>query len=104
MTEALRLLAREEPHWIDLQEATRLLGVISDETPRTLARWGLLRSRSRADGQLEVRLDDVFRDRWERQDLMAIGGDELTLEELEDLHAARPGTLPWERDQTKPAL
>ena len=30
---ALRLLGGEEPRWIDLAQATRLLGVMSDATP-----------------------------------------------------------------------
>jgi hypothetical protein len=101
--QALRLLAQEEPQWIGLAHATRLLGVLSDDTPRALARLGLLRSRSCADGQLQVRLDDVLSERWKREDLLAIGGDELTPEELRIIKETRPGTNPWERDQVESA-
>jgi hypothetical protein len=98
---ALRLLAQEEPQWIDLPQATRLLGVLSDETPRALVRLGLLRSRSCGDGQLQVRLDDVLNRRWEAEDLLGIGGEELTPEELRIMKEERPGTNPWEREQIK---
>jgi hypothetical protein len=98
---ALRLLAQEEPQWIDLPQATRLLGVLSDETSRALVRLGLLRSRSCGDGQLQVRLDDVLNRRWEAEDLLGIGGEELTPEELRIMKEERPGTNPWEREQIK---
>src|SRR5438552_1237894 len=67
----LRLLAQEPVQWIDLAQATRLLGVHSDDTPREMARLGLLRSRSDGDGQLALRLDDVLHERWVREGLLA---------------------------------
>jgi hypothetical protein len=100
---AIRLLAQEEPQWINLAQAKRLLGVVSDETAPTLARWGLLRSRSCGDGQLEVRLDDVLYRRQEAEGLLAFGVDELTPEEIEEMHQTTPGTLPWEREHSKPS-
>jgi hypothetical protein len=48
----------------------------------TRARAGLLRSRPIADGGIEVRLDDVLYRRMEAEGLLAIGGDEMTPEEL----------------------
>jgi hypothetical protein len=100
---AVRLLAQETPQWIGLAHATRLLGVATDETPRTLARMGLLRSRATGDGQLEVRLDDVLHRRLEAEALLGFGGEELTPEDLEIMHETRPGTLPWKREQSKPS-
>jgi hypothetical protein len=98
---ALRLLAQEEPQWIDVPQATRLLGVEYEETPRLLVRWGTLRSRSCSDGQIQVRLDDVLSERWLREDILGIGGEELTPEELRIMKETRPGTNPWEREQIK---
>jgi hypothetical protein len=98
---ALRLLAHEPEQWISREHARRLLGVSLDETVPTLARMELLRGRLGADGQLEVRLDDVLNQRLASEDLLAIGGDDLTEEELEELHESRPGTLPWEREQKR---
>jgi hypothetical protein len=100
---AIRLLRDEAPQWITLAQATRLLGVDTDETPKTFARWGLLRSRTCGDDTLEVRLDDVLYRRLEAEGLLAFGGDELTPEELEMMHQATPGTLPWERERSKPS-
>jgi hypothetical protein len=99
--QALRLLAQQEPQWIDIPQATRLLGVEYEETPRLLAQWGTLRSRSGGDGQFQVRLDDVLAERWKREDLLGIGGEELTPEELRIMKETRPGTNPWEREQIK---
>ncbi len=95
---ALRLLQHEPEQWISPDHAKRLLGVELDEMVPTLARGGLLRSRIGDDGQLQVRLDDVLHDRLESEGLLAIGGDDMTEEELEELHQSRPGTLPWERE------
>jgi hypothetical protein len=77
---AVRLLVQEAPQWIGLAHATRLLGVATDETPRTLARMGLLRSRSTDDGQFELRLDDVLHRRLEAEALLGFGGEEMTPE------------------------
>jgi hypothetical protein len=53
-----------------------------ESTVLTRARAGLLRSRPIADGGIEVRLDDVLYRRMEAEGLLAIGGDEMTPEEL----------------------
>jgi hypothetical protein len=50
-----------------------------------------------------VRLDDVLYRRAEREGLMAIGGDELTQDELRTMKEARPGRNPWEREGTPPS-
>jgi len=100
---ALRLLASEEPQWVDIGAATRLLGVLSEETPLVLARLGLLRSRPRDDGQIEVRLDDVLYRRLQAEGLLGFGGEDLTPEDLELLHWETPGSNPWEREQIRPS-
>jgi hypothetical protein len=100
--EALKLLARDEPKWISAAEAQRLLGVAWESTVLTRARAGLLRSRPIADGGIEVRLDDVLYRRMEAEGLLAIGGDEMTPEELRILKEGR-GKNPWERDGGPPS-
>jgi hypothetical protein len=48
---------------------------------------------------MQVLLDDVLRERQSEEELSAIGGRDLTDEELEEVYRARPGTVPWEREQ-----
>ncbi len=95
--EVLALLSPEEARWVGTTEAKRLLGVGSENTVKAWARLGLLRSRTLPNGRVQVLLDDVLRRRAEREALLAIGGDDLTPDELHALKAARPGTNPWER-------
>jgi hypothetical protein len=97
-----RLLSREEAEWIGTAEAKRLLGVGSENTVKAWAKMGLLRSRTQPNGRIRVLVDDVLREREEREALTAVGGRDLTDEELEALHRSRLGTLPWDRDQSSP--
>jgi hypothetical protein len=71
--------------------------VISQEVVKAWVDFGWLRSRSGPSGRLEVLRDDVRLLKQEHQGLTAIGGDELTSRELEELVADQPGTLPWRR-------
>ena len=96
--EALRALSNEPPVWISDAEAARLLGIHRGETVRSWVQLGLLRGRSGADGCLQVRLDDVLSRRAETEGLMAIGGEEMTPEELRILSGERPGKNPWQRE------
>src|ERR1035437_2035359 len=92
-----RLLSTQEAQWIGTSEAKHLLSVGSENTVKAWARNGLLRSRLLPNGRTQLFLDDVLRRREETEGLSAIGGNELTVEELDDLHKNRPGTSPWER-------
>jgi hypothetical protein len=97
VAKVLALLSPEETRWIGTTEAKRLLGVGSENTVKAWARLGLLRSRMLPNGRRQVLLDDVLRRRAEDEALLAIGGDDLTPKDLEEIEAARPGTNPWER-------
>lgn len=97
--EVRRMLSREEAQWIGTTEAKRLLGVGSENTVKAWAKMGFLRSRTLPNGRIQVLLDDVLKEREMREDITAIGGRDLTEQELEALHQSRPGTLPWEREQ-----
>jgi hypothetical protein len=97
-----RLLSAQEAQWIGTSEAKRLLGVGSENTVKAWARLGLLRSRLLPNGRTQVLLDDVLRRREETEGLSAIGGDELTVEELRGQRESRPGTNPWERKPPHP--
>lgn len=97
-----RLLSTDEARWVGTTEAKRLLGLGSENTVKAWARTGLLRSRTLPNGRTQVLLDDVLRRREEREGLSAIGGDDLTEEELRVLREARPGTNPWEREKADP--
>jgi hypothetical protein len=98
-----RLLSAEEAQWVGTTEAKRLLGLGSENTVKAWARMGLLRSRQLPNGRIQVLLDDVLRRREETEGLSAIGGDDLTEEELRIMREARPGQNPWERQQADPA-
>src|SRR5579885_2571304 len=91
------MLTDEDTHWVGTTEAKRLLGVSSENTVKAWARSGLLRSRTRPNGRVQVLLDDVLERRAEDADLAAVGGDELSPDELRQLRETRPGTNPWER-------
>src|SRR6266849_6569943 len=93
----LGMLSGEEVQWIGTTEAKRLLGVRSENTVKAWARLGFLRSRTLSNGRLQVRLDDALRRRVERDELSAIGGEELSSDELRILRETRPGKNPWER-------
>jgi len=95
-----KLLAKQETRWINTTKARRLLAATSPDTVETLIRIGFLRSRNRPGGRIQVILADVLGERQAREELLAIGGDDLTGEELEIMHQAQPGTNPWERDTT----
>jgi len=97
--EVRKLLAKGPVRWIGTAKAKRLLGATVPNAVPTWIRLGLLRSRSLPDGRIQVRLDDVLWRRQENEGLSAIGGEELTEEELEEMHQARPGKDPWEREQ-----
>ena len=94
-----KLLAGEEVQWIGPTQAKRLLGVDSEKAVKDWAKMGFLRSRTQPNGRIQVLLDDVLKEREAREELSAFGGRDLTEEELEAEHQARPGTLPWEREQ-----
>jgi hypothetical protein len=87
----------EGGEWLALPEARRQLGVISQEVVKAWVDFGWLRGRSGPGGRLEVLRDDILLLEQEHEGLTAIGGDELTSRELEDLAADQPGTVPWRR-------
>jgi hypothetical protein len=97
-----RMLSQQEPHWVSTTEAERLLGLDAEDTVKVWARMGLLRSRDLPDGRIQVLLDDVLHRREETEGLSAIGGDELTDEELRVMRETRPGTNPWEHERANP--
>lgn len=92
------LLSGEDARWIGTTEAKRLLGLGSENTVKAWARAGRLRSRFQPNGRIQVLLDDVLYLREAAEGVSAFGGDDLTEEELEELHRSRSGTLPWERE------
>ena len=87
-----RLLSSEDVRWVGTTEAKRLLGLGSENTVKAWARLGLLRSRRLPNGRVQVLLDDVLRRREETEGLSAIGGDDLTEEELRVMRETRPGS------------
>jgi hypothetical protein len=99
----VRRLHRDEQQWVSPADAKDILGVTHDGTVPYLIRHGHLRHRTTADGHPQVRLVDVLYERLVREVLAAFGGDELTEEELGILKETRPGTNPWEREETTPS-
>jgi hypothetical protein len=86
-----------EPWWISVDRARRLLGVESEATISGWARLGLLEHRAVPDGGIEVLLEDALRQRLERDELVGVGGEELSPNDLGLLREERPGGVPWER-------
>src|SRR5438094_3650154 len=72
-----RLLSGEETQWIGIREAKRLLGVDSDNTVKAWARAGYLRNRTQPNGRIQVLRDDVLKERQAREEITAIGGEDL---------------------------
>ena len=101
--EVLQLLSGEDERWIGTTEAKRLLGIGYENTVEAWARLGLLRSRRLPNGRVQVLLDDVLHRRAEREGLMAIGGDELSPDQLRILTETRPGKNPWEHKRVSPS-
>lgn len=96
-------LARQEPCWIPIADVYPLMGAT---VPGSMEYWvdhGLLRGRTEPDGSLSVRLDDILYRRAESEGLLAIGGEEMTEEELQELKLGRPGTNPWDREGASPS-
>ncbi|HUG16239.1 MAG TPA: hypothetical protein VMM78_14640 [Thermomicrobiales bacterium] len=100
--EALRLLKDEEPIWVDAPRAKQLLGIELDASVPYWVELGLLRGRTLEDGRVQVQLDDILLRRYETEVSMAVGGDEMTQDELDELSRSRPGTYPWQREQMSP--
>jgi hypothetical protein len=94
-----KLLSEKEPRWVGLAKAKRLLAASSEDAVKAWVRMRFLRSRTLSNGRTQVLLDDVLRQRETEEGLSAIGGRDLTEEELEEMYQARPGTVPWEREQ-----
>jgi hypothetical protein len=100
---AYRLARQEEVCWIPIADVYPLMGAT---VPGSMEYWvelGLLRGRTEPDGSLSIRLDDILYRRAESEGLMAIGGDEMTEDELQDLKLGRPGTNPWDREGASPS-
>ena len=97
--EVRKLLAKQEPRWIGVRKAKRLLAASSEDAVKAWVRMRFLQSRTLSNGRMQVLLDEVLRKRETEEELSAIGGRDLTQEELEEMYQARPGTVPWEREQ-----
>lgn len=97
--EVRELLSGKDAEWVGEEEARRILGFTVENAIKTWARLELLRSRTLSDGRMEVRLDDVLYRRVENEALTAIGGEDLTEEELRIMREERPGKNPWEREK-----
>lgn len=94
---------------VTTSDATRLLGVRSEFIVRLLCREGVLKCRHDGDCTL-VSLEEIDRmmdspevreirelDRLHDASEAFSAPDGLTEEELADLSASQPGTLPWQR-------
>lgn len=78
------LLAGDDLRWIDRAEAERILDVGHPATIDTWVRLGLLRGRPTENGELQVSLEDVLRERdatsaLDTGDDRELSADELTL-------------------------
>lgn len=99
----VRNVVREEPCWITEDEAAAILGATVPGSIAYLANRSFLPSRHAADGSLELPFASILYERWVREGIMAIGGEELTDEEKRILSESRPGTLPWKREGATPS-
>jgi hypothetical protein len=95
-----RLLSTDEARWVGTTQAKHLLGLGSENTVKAWARMGLLRSRTRPHGRIQVLLDDVLRRREEREGLSAIDGDEgISTEEALRLLRPRLDKRSWDGER-----
>jgi hypothetical protein len=62
------MLADEEARWVGTTAAKRLLGLSSENTVKAWARSGLLQSRTRPNGRVQILLDDVLERRTESEE------------------------------------
>lgn len=104
---ALRTL--DETRLLTTTEAADLLGIRSVNTLKLLVRRLGIPYRQHGS-RMMLALADVERlqDRIEvrgirasdraHDEALALGGNRLSIEELDDLSSARPGVVPWQRD------
>lgn len=80
--EVRKLLAQQEARWVSIPEARRLLAMSSDRYVKGWIRLGMLQSRTLPNGRTQVLLDDVLRQRENKEALTAIDlGEDATAEE-----------------------
>jgi excisionase family DNA binding protein len=110
LTHALREV-EQGPEWLTTAEAAALLGVKSINTVKAWCKTGYIRG-VRVGGRVKIPRSEVERirdsdrvravqasDRLHEASSELGAGGGLTPEQLRDLSAARPGTLPWQREE-----
>lgn len=114
--EALRRIDRtlqelDDERRVTTTEAAELLGIQSVEIVRLLCNRGDIRYIVSDDGEAMITISEIERVRdsepvrmirtldrlHDEIEELGFPGEPLTEEEMEMLHASRPGTLPWER-------
>ena len=76
----------------------------SDLTIPAMIQHGQNRGHVSPGGVCSAGLVDVLRERWVPESLLAPGGDELSPEEFKRMKDDRPGTNPWERQESSPSM
>jgi hypothetical protein len=94
----IEALTGDGPPMIGTEQARKILGVRSVNTVKRWLELGILGGVwDERRGRWQIPLDEALRLRSVHDDLAAMGGDDMTPEELEILSSTRPGTWPWER-------
>jgi hypothetical protein len=94
----IQALTGEEAAMIGIEQARELLGAASADEVGALLTLGILPgTREAQTGQWTIPLAAVLGFRRWREGILAIGGEDLTEEELAILSETRPGTFPWQR-------
>jgi hypothetical protein len=71
-----KFLAEQGDRWIGVSEAKRLLAASSEHRVKEWARKGAFRSRTLANGRVQLLLDDVLHHREGREVFFAVDGDQ----------------------------
>ena len=86
---------------IGIEEARRILGILSVNTLKRWLETGILAGHwDEGSGSWQIPLADVLQLRDTQRALADAEGEDLTDEELALLSATRPGTFPWQHDTT----
>ena len=94
----IQALTSPEAATVGTEQARKLLGVRSVNTVKRWIALGILAGHwDERSGRWRIPLADVLRLRRRQAALAAMGGDELTPDELAVLSATAPGAFPWQR-------
>jgi len=93
----IRSLAGDTAATIGTEQARKILGIRSVNTVKRWIELGILAGTwDERSHRWQIPLADALRLACMHDDLTAVGGQDMSEEDLETLASTRPGTLPWQ--------